>query len=355
MYLSWFQSAAALVLLIVPPTLAGPQNYYIDPSCSSFDGFDDTVAEAYDMARTTVSKMQANADVGMQRAFKMLFKDQNRSLVQGRLAAIGAFTADKKVDDPSQAAIIFSCDNDASWEQITDGDRKNQWKNTKYHMRYTGGSVSCLREDPALQHTNDNYVPAVGKDDKEHEDWMDEGWQEPRALITVCDRMKKSYTRFANLQKYEAKLLTKQADNSGNEVQLKIVNAPLTSRTLLHEMFHTTVGGEKLKDKYDGINGGKKVYFYQNVIKLAAADQVKFPDAFAFFGKMQEVPSHIHTNLYTAQLSSMKVYQLGSSDEEQQAGDVEKRPEALKRLRRFLAKCRSRLIGRSDPDCKAVL
>jgi hypothetical protein len=101
--------------------------------------------------------------------------------------------------------------------------RQGQFKDETYHVR-TKRTLSC-RENRAIMTT---YGKSLKHD----------GWKDDRTVISVCDKLMRSYGGWATVSKFEDRLLEgKMVDPNGNEQNVpSILDNPCTSRTILHEV-----------------------------------------------------------------------------------------------------------------------
>jgi hypothetical protein len=133
------------------------------------------------------------------------------------------------VSTPEQAEIIYVCDNDDRWVKAKDenGDERDgdHWVDTVYHMR-AEKALSC-RKGTAIMTTYRNFLPNI------------QGWQGPRTVISVCDKLSRSYKGWATVSKFEDKLLAGEMvpPDGGDPIKVpSILDNPCTSRTILHEV-----------------------------------------------------------------------------------------------------------------------
>jgi hypothetical protein len=232
--------------------LSRAATYFVDPNCdASYSGISQTsFPEAWNMARNALEVANAG-DANEQFIYGKLFKEGVKETINGVAGSIffidvhtltvtsgyfeilGGLTPAAKAED---ADLIFDCDNDARWKPVMEGDvqrgegSNKQWKDEKYHMRAKKEFPSCVRDPPAIASTYRNSVER-------------QGWQNKRTVVSLCKRISRSYGNWATVSKFEDKLFDgKLKDPKGKEQDVPSwLNNPCTSRTILHEAFHSNL------------------------------------------------------------------------------------------------------------------
>jgi hypothetical protein len=134
------------------------------------------------------------------------------------------------VADAKDADLIYDCDNDDRWEAIEERDA--QFKDELYHMRTSKDTPGCRKmiagKPSVIMRT---YGVSVSTD----------GWKEGRTVVSVCDKLQRSFGNWATVSKFDTSLLAGTlVDPDGNSQQVpSILDNPCTSRTILHEAFHS--------------------------------------------------------------------------------------------------------------------
>jgi hypothetical protein len=105
-----------------------------------------------------------------------------------------------------------------------------QWKDEKYHMRVAKEFPSCVRNPPALASTYGRFVRT-------------QGWKDKRTVISLCERLSRSYGNWGTVSKFEDRLFDKiLKDPQGKDQNVPSwLDNPCTSRTILHEAFHSNL------------------------------------------------------------------------------------------------------------------
>lgn len=134
-----------------------------------------------------------------------------------------------RVTDAMQADLIYDCGNDSEWVQ-TPG-RPLEYKLRKYRMRVTrknNDPFGCQKDPGPIATTHRNYNPSA------------QGWKKPRTVISLCDRLERSFTNWATTSMFSDRVLSgTMVDPEDDRVPQSILLNPCTSRTILHEAFHS--------------------------------------------------------------------------------------------------------------------
>jgi hypothetical protein len=142
------------------------------------------------------------------------------------------------VTTPEQAEIIYVCDNDDRWIKAKDEKGEDRdgdhWVDPVYHMR-AEKALSC-KKGSVIMTTYRKFLPDT------------QGWHQPRTVISVCDKLSRSYKGWATVSKFEDRLLAGEMvpPDGGNSVKIpSILDNPCTSRTILHEVHSIPFGLQK--------------------------------------------------------------------------------------------------------------
>lgn len=146
------------------------------------------------------------------------------------------------VKTPQQAEIIYVCDNDDRWVKAKDekdDDREGEhWVDPVYHMR-AEKALSCRKNPPlgsVIMTTYRNFLPNT------------QGWQQPRTVISVCNKLSRSYGGWSTVSKFEDRLLAGEMvpPDGGDPIKIpSILDNPCTSHTILHEVRNVTIDLKK--------------------------------------------------------------------------------------------------------------
>lgn len=137
--------------------------------------------------------------------------------------------------DPKQADLIYVCDDDDRWEKL---EGREVYNDNTYHMRTTKTTPGCKKESRGQRTVIANsYRQPLSESDEAKE------FKPGRTVISVCNKLSRSFGGWSTVSKFDSRLLSKKMLDPDGKMQdvPSILDNPCTSRTLLHESFHSNL------------------------------------------------------------------------------------------------------------------